>query len=167
MLFLNAGIAKLELIELVTEESFDQLYNTNVKGLFFNVQKALSLLSKGSSIIMTSAMIDNMGLPNTSVLASSKAAVRNLARSLASELIDRGIRVNSIAPGPIETAIMSKAGLTEEMQKGAKDQFTSIVPMKRYGTVDEVASSVLYLASEDSSFVTGTNLRVDGGMVDI
>ncbi len=84
VLFLNAGIAKLEPIELVTEESFDQLYNTNVKGLFFNVQKALSLLSKGSSIIMTSAMIDNMGVPNTSVLASSKAAVRNLSRSLAS-----------------------------------------------------------------------------------
>ena len=167
VLFLNAGVAALCPIEQVTEESFDNQFNINVKGLYFNVQKALPLMQSGGSIILTTSAADQTGTPNMSVYSASKAAVRSLARTLSGELLDRGIRVNSIAPGPIETPIFGKMGMSEEMMGQAKEQFTGMVPMKRFGTPDELAKGALFLASDDSSYIAGIDLAIDGGLVSI
>lgn len=167
VLFLNAGIALFAPIEHVTEEMFDNQFNINVKGLYFNIQKALPLMKEGGSIILTTSSADQMGAPNTSVYSATKAAVRSLARTLSGELLPRGIRVNSIAPGPIETPIFDKLGMPADMVDQAKAQFTEMVPMKRFGTPDELAKGALFLASDDSTFVAGIDLPVDGGMVSI
>ena len=167
VLFLNAGIAIFSPIEHVTEDFFDNQFNINVKGLYFNVQKALPLMKSGGSIILATSAADRTGTPNTSVYAATKAAVRSLARTLSGELLDRGIRVNSVAPGPIDTPIFDKLGMPEEMLKQVKEQFTGMVPMKRFGTPDELAKGVLFLASDDSTFVAGIDLPVDGGLVSI
>ena len=124
-------------------------------------------MKSGGSIILTTSAADQTGTPNTSVYAASKAAVRSLARTLSGELLDRGIRVNSIAPGPIDTPIFNKLGMPEEMLDQAKKQFTGMVPMKRFGTPDELATGVLFLASDDSTFIAGIDLPVDGGLVSI
>ena len=167
VLFLNAGVATFSPVEYVTEEMFDNQFNINVKGLYFNVQRALPLMKSGGSIILTTSAADQTGSPNTSVYAASKAAVRSLARTLSGELLERGIRVNSVAPGPIDTPIFDKLGMPEEMLDQAKEQFTGMVPMKRFGTPEELATGVLFLASDDSSFVAGIDLPVDGGLVSI
>lgn len=167
VLFLNAGIAIFSPIEHVTEDLFDNHFNINVKGLYFNVQKALPLMKSGGSIILATSAADRTGTPNTSVYAATKAAVRSLARTLSGELLDRGIRVNSIAPGPIDTPIFDKLGMPEEMLKQVKEQFTGMIPMKRFGTPDELAKGVLFLASDDSTFVAGIDLHIDGGLVSI
>ena len=167
VLFLNAGVAIFAPLEQVTEEMFDNHFNINVKGLYFNVQRALPLMKSGGSIILTTSAADQTGSPTTSVYAASKAAVRSFARTLSGELLERGIRVNSIAPGPIDTPIFDKLGMPEEMLDQAKEQFTGMVPMKRFGTPDELATGVLFLASDDSSFVAGIDLAVDGGLVSI
>ena len=167
VLFLNAGVAIFAPLEQVTEEMFDNHFNINVKGLYFNVQRALPLMKSGGSIILTTSAADQTGSPTTSVYAASKAAVRSFARTLSGELLERGIRVNSIAPGPIDTPIFDKLGMPEEMLDQVKEQFTGMVPMKRFGTPDELATGVLFLASDDSSFVAGIDLAVDGGLVSI
>ena len=167
MLFLNAGVATFSPIEYVTEELFDNHFNINVKGLYFNVQRALPLMKSGGSIILTTSAADQTGTPNTSVYAASKAAVRSLARTLSGELLDRGIRVNSIAPGPIDTPIFDKLGMPEEMLDQAKKQFNEMVPMKRFGTPNELAKGALFLASDDSTFIAGIDLHIDGGLVSI
>ena len=164
VLFLNAGIATFEPIEAVTEETFDRQMNINLKGLFFNIQKALPLLKNGGSIILTTSAADQKGFPNTSVYSATKAAVRSLSRTLSAELLDRGIRVNSIAPGPIETPIFDKLGFPQEGVVQVKEQFLSTNPMKRMGTPEEVAKGALFLASNDSSYVAGIDLSVDGGV---
>ena len=167
VLFLNAGIAIFSPIEHVTEEMFDNQFNINVKGLYFNVQKALPLMKAGGSIILTTSAADQTGTPNTSVYAATKAAVRSLARTLSGELLDKGIRVNSIAPGPIDTPIFGKLGMPEEMLDQAKEQFKGMVPMKRFGTPDELAKGALFLASDDSTYIAGIDLPIDGGLVSI
>ena len=167
VLFLNAGVAVFEPIEMVTEESYDQMMNINLKGLYFNVQKALPLLKEGASIILTTSAADQKGMPNTSVYAATKAAVRSLARTLSAELLEKGIRVNSIAPGPIDTPIFGKLGFPEDQIDGVKEQFASGIPMKRMGTSDEIARTALFLASSESSFVAGIDLAVDGGMTSL
>ena len=167
VLFLNAGVATFTPIEYVTEEFFDSQFNINVKGLYFNIQKALPLMKSGGSIILTTSAADQTGSANMSVYSASKAAVRSLARTLSAELLDRGIRVNSIAPGPIDTPIFGKLGMPEEMLGQAKEQFTGMVPMKRFGTPDELAKGVLFLASDDSTYIAGIDLPVDGGLVSI
>ena len=167
VLFLNAGVATFSPIEYVNEEMFDNQFNINVKGLYFNVQKALPLMKNGGSIILTTSAADQTGTPNTSVYAATKAAVRSLARTLSGELLERGIRVNSVAPGPIDTPIFGKLGMPEEMLDQAKEQFTGMVPMKRFGTPDELAKGVLFLASDDSTYVAGIDLAIDGGLVSI
>ncbi len=167
VLFLNAGVATFEPIEQVTEKTYDFQMNTNLKGLFFNIQKALPLLKDGGSIILTTSTADQKGFPNTSVYSATKAAVRNLARTLSAELLDRGIRVNSIAPGPIETPIFDKLGFPQEAVSKVKEQFTSMIPMKRMGSAEEVAKGALFLASGDSSYVAGIDLSVDGGAAKI
>jgi len=162
ILFTNAGGATFRPIEAVDESYFDEIVALNLKGVYFAVQKALPLIPKGGSIVFNTSVAGVKGVPTTSVYSASKAAVRQLARSLGAELVERGIRVNAVSPGPIETPIFDKLGLGE--QKGAVlEQFRSTNPMKRFGTPDEVARAALFLASDDSSFMTGTEVTVDGG----
>ena len=167
VLYLNAGIAIFEPLELVTEDTFDKQFNINVKGLLFNIQQALPLLNKGASIIMTTSAVDRKGLPSTSVYSATKAAVRSYARTLAAELSEKDIRVNTIAPGPIDTPIFEKVGIPTEALDETKQGFAQNVPMKRLGLPEEIAKAALFLASDDSSYITGIDLAVDGGMVSV
>jgi len=163
VLFLNAGVAKFGPVDSVDEATFDDMVNVNFKGLFFNVQYALPVLNDNASIILTTTMADRKGYPNTSVYSATKAAVRSLARTLSAELVGRGIRVNAVSPGPIETPIFGKLGVPEEGIPGLKEGFKDVVPMKRFGSADEIPKPALFLASDDSSFVLGVELMVDGG----
>jgi NAD(P)-dependent dehydrogenase (short-subunit alcohol dehydrogenase family) len=164
VLFANAGIAKFALVSDVSEHAYDETFDINVKGVFFTVQKAIPFLNDNASIILNTSFVNQAGVPTTSVYAASKAAVRSLARSISSELAARGIRVNVVSPGPISTPIYGKLGLPKE----AVDEFaTSIVaqvPLKRFGKPEEVAQTALFLASNASSYITGVELNVDGGL---
>jgi NAD(P)-dependent dehydrogenase (short-subunit alcohol dehydrogenase family) len=161
VLFANAGVYGNAALGSVTEEHFDKLFDINVKGLLFTVQKALPLMSKGGSILLTGSVAGSKGIPAGSVYGATKAAVRLFARTWMLELKDRGIRVNVISPGPIETPM---AG---EVPKELMQEFIKQVPMGRMGTAAEVANAAVFLASDDSSFVTGTELLVDGGSAEL
>ena len=163
VLFLNAGVATFGPFDSIDEATFDEMVNVNFKGLFFNVQTALPLLNDGASVIFNSSIADQKGFPNTNVYGATKAAVRSLARTLATELLDRKIRVNAIAPGPIDTPIFEKMGAPPEAVSEMKESFASQNPMKRMGTSEEIAKATLFLASDDSSYITGIDLMVDGG----
>ncbi|MEO8327099.1 MAG: SDR family oxidoreductase [Nitrospirota bacterium] len=163
VLFLNAGIAIFGPFDTVDEATFDTMINVNFKGLFFNIQKAGPLLNEGASVIINSSIADQKGFPNSSVYGATKAAVRSLARTLSTELLERKIRVNALAPGPIDTPIFDKFGVPTEEVTGMKASFAEQNPMKRMGTSDEVAKAALFLASDDSSYITGIDLTVDGG----
>ena len=164
VLFVNAGIAQMRPVEAVDEAHFNLIFNVNVKGAYFTVQKALPLLKDGAAVILNTSITNQTGNVNFSVYSASKAAVRSLARTLSADLVDRGIRVNAISPGPIETPIYGRLGLPEEAIGEMADHFASQVPLKRFGSPDEIATGVLFLASADSSFVLGHELVVDGGM---
>ncbi len=164
VLFLNAGVATFGSFTEVDEAAFDNMVNVNFKGLFFNVQMALPLLTEGSSVIFTTSVADQKGFATTSVYSATKAAVRSLARSLSAELVEHKIRFNAIAPGPIDTPIFDKLGIPKETIPEVKEGFASQVPMKRMGSPDDIAQAALFLASDDSSFVMGIDLTVDGGM---
>ncbi|OLD63522.1 MAG: short-chain dehydrogenase [Acidobacteria bacterium 13_1_40CM_2_68_5] len=153
-LFVNAGIARFVPFEDVSEDYFDETVTTNLKGAFFTVQKAVPLLSRG-------------GLANSSVYAATKAAVVNMARTLSADLLNRGVRVNVVSPGPVATPIFGRMGLSEEQARQTKEWIAEQVPLKRFGHPDEVASAVLYLSSSESAFVVGTELVVDGGMIQL
>ena len=164
VLFVNAGVGKFLPIESVDEEFFDQIMDINFKGAYFTIQKALPLLNDNASIILNTSISAHIGMPNSSVYAASKAALITLARTLSSELIGRGIRVNAVSPGPVTTPIFDKAGLPpQELQKLAQS-IQDQVPMKRFGLPEEIAKTVLFLASSDSSFLLGTEIIADGGM---
>ncbi len=168
ILFANAGAGTVAPLALASEAHFDQTFDVNVKGLFFTVQKALPLLKDGGSIILTSSVSNIMGLPGFSAYAASKAAVRSFARAWTLELKDRNIRVNAMSPGPIDTpALATTTGLTPEQAEQAAAQFASQIPMGRRGEPDEIAAAVLFLASDESSFVTGVDLAVDGGLAQV
>jgi NAD(P)-dependent dehydrogenase (short-subunit alcohol dehydrogenase family) len=162
-LFVNAGAGKFIPIEEVTEAYFDDTFNVNVKGVLFLVQKALPLMRPGSAIVLNASINGHKAMPNSSVYAATKAAVISLAKNLSIELVERGIRVNSISPGPIETAILSR-NLSAEELKQTREYIMSKVPMKRFGQPDDIAAAVLYLTAPDSAYVIGTDLIVDGGM---
>lgn len=164
LLFVNAAIAGPAPFEAVTEAHFDDVSNINFKGAFFTVQKALPLLSNPASVILTTSIANQMGSPNFSVYAASKAALRSLTQTLALELIGRGIRVNAISPGPIQTPIWGKFGMPAEMAQAVQDEVQRKSPAKRFGESDELARAALFLASEDSSYMAGHELVVDGGM---
>lgn len=164
VLFVNAAVAWPSPFEFVTEANFDEMHAVNFKGLFFTIQKALPLLGNGSSVIATTSISNQLGAPNFSVYAAYKAALRSLVQTLSLELIDRGIRVNAVSPGPIETPGFGRWGLPEEVVKAAREQFISKSPSKRFGDPDEVAKAALFLASADSSYVVGAELVVDGGV---
>ena len=164
VLFLNAGIATFEPFAEVKEATFDGMVNVNFKGLFFNVQHALPLLSEGSSVIFNTSIADQKGFAATSAYSATKAAVRSLARTLSAELVDRKIRFNAIAPGPIDTPIFDKLGVPPESVSEVKEGFASQIPMNRMGSPDDIANAALFLASDESSFIMGIDLTVDGGL---
>ena len=164
VLFANAGIAPLAPFDAVTEEQFDRLFNVNVRGLFFTVQKALPLLREGASVILNASVVAQSGLPNTSVYSATKAAVRSLGRTLAAELASRGIRVNVVSPGFIESPFWGKVGLKQDDIDAFGAQVVQQTPLGRPGIPEEIAATAAFLASDDSSFFTGADLVADGGL---
>ena len=164
VLFANAGIARFAPIESVTESDWDGLMGTNVKGLYFTVQQALPLMRRGGAIVLNASLAASKGVPNASLYSASKAATRSLGRSLGAELVDRGIRVNVVSPGPIETPIFQTFGVGTDDLAAMKRQWAGDNPMKRFGTAEEVARAVLFLASDEASYITGVEVPVDGGV---
>ena len=168
VLFANAGGGELAPLGGISEEHFDKAFRVNVKGLLFTVQKALPLFKDGGSIVLNSSVSNVLGLPGFTAYAASKAAVRNFARGWALELKDRKIRVNAMSPGAIDTpALATTTGLTPEQVEQAVAQFTTQIPMGRRGMPEEIAAAVAFLASDESSYVTGVDLAVDGGMAQV
>lgn len=165
ILFANAGVARVTPFEAVDEAFFDELFDVNVKGLLFSVQKALPLFAGGGAIVLNSSVANTSGTPGFGVYSATKAAVRSFARTWTNELKDRDIRVNVVSPGPIETPIFGTLGLTESQIGEFDEHVKSRVPLGRFGKPEEVAEAVLFLASSTSSYVAGVDLYVDGGMV--
>jgi NAD(P)-dependent dehydrogenase (short-subunit alcohol dehydrogenase family) len=164
VLFLNAAIANPAPIEHVTEAQFDEVMAVNFKGEFFTIQKALPILSGNASIIVTTSITNQTGAPNFSVYAASKAALRSLVQSLGMALIGRGVRVNAICPGPIDTGGFNRMELPKEVLQSIKMDISGRSPIKRFGTPEEVAKVALFLASDDSAYVVGEEIVVDGGI---
>ena len=164
VLFVNAGVAKFAPLADTPESVYDEQFDINAKGAYFTIQKAIPFLNDGASIILNTSVVDSLGSPNTSAYAATKAALRSFARTAAAELVGRGIRVNTVAPGPIVTPIFGRTGLPQEaIDDFAKGVLTK-VPMKRFGQPEEVAGAVAFLASQDASYITGVEINVDGGM---
>ncbi|MFG5384474.1 glucose 1-dehydrogenase [Yoonia sp. R2-816] len=161
--FLNAGITLPASIEAVTEDQFDLLYRTNLKGPFFTLQKLVPILSGGATVVINASNLAGLGVPTTSAYSATKGALVSLTRVFAAELLPKGIRVNAVAPGPIETPSMGKLGMSDEELQGLMEQLTTTIPMGRIGQAEEVAKAVLFLASDDSSFMTGEIMTLDGG----
>jgi len=168
ILFANAGVAEFAPLGAITEEHFDKTFNINVKGLLFTVQKALPLFQDGGSVILNASIVASKGLEAQSVYSATKAAVRSFARTWTVDLKHRGIRVNAVSPGPIDTpGLNDLLASTEEQVGQLKTHLIASVPLGRMGSPDEIAKAVLFLASDDSSYVTGIELFVDGGMAQI
>lgn len=167
VVFANAGVGYLAPIGQISEEHFDVHFDTNVKGLLFTVQNALPLLRDGSSIILNASIAASKGMEAFSVYSATKAAVRSFARSWTTDLKARKIRVNTLSPGPIETPIFGKMGLSGDQIKEFGTSIVAQVPLGRMGTGDEIAQAALFLASDDSSYITGIELTVDGGMAQV
>jgi NAD(P)-dependent dehydrogenase (short-subunit alcohol dehydrogenase family) len=167
ILFANAGAAEIAALGAISEEHFDKAFNVNVKGLLFTVQKALPLFQDGGSIILNASIVASKGMEALSVYSATKAAVRSFARCWTVDLKGRKIRVNAISPGPIDTPGYDSMGLSKDQKEQFKKNIVLSVPMGRMGSPDEIAKAVLFLASDDSSYITGTELFVDGGMAQI
>ena len=167
ILFANAGGGGLVPLGQITEEHFDKTFNTNVRGLLFTVQKALPLMPPGSSIILNASTTSIKGTPAFSVYSASKAAVRSFARNWTLDLKERKIRVNAVSPGVVPTPGYYLTGLTKEQVQAFVDSQVTTIPLGRVGTTDEIAKAVVFLASDDSSFVNGIELFVDGGMAQV
>jgi len=166
-MFVNAGIGRFVPFEEVTEEFYDETMATNLRGAFFTIQKAVPLLSRGAAVVLNASINAHMGMPGSSVYGASKAAVVNLAKTVSADLLQRGVRVNVVSPGPVTTPILDRMGLPEEQTRQTKEWITQQVPLKRFGHPDEIAAAVLYLSSSESRFVVGTELVVDGGMIQL
>ena len=167
VVFANAGVATYAPFGKITEEHYDSIFNINVKGLLFTVQKALPLLPDGASIILNASIVASEGLSSNSVYSATKAAVRSFARTWTTDLKDRRIRVNAISPGPIDTPGLTKLMASSEASRQRMAAISTIVPLGRLGIPDEIAKAVVFLASDDSSYITGTELFVDGGFAQV
>lgn len=168
VLFVNAGIGAFAPVPEVTPAQWDQVHNVNLRGCFFAVQKALPLMGQGGSIVITGSIGSVAAVPGNVMYAAAKAGLRAVARTLAAELVGQGIRVNMVSPGPTETPIINRTeGVPSEAVAGLRDIMVNAVPMKRMGTPEEIARPVLFLASDDASFITGIDLYVDGGCVEL
>jgi NAD(P)-dependent dehydrogenase (short-subunit alcohol dehydrogenase family) len=168
IVFANAGSGEFGPLGAITEEQFDKTFNANVKGLLFTVQKALPLLKEGSSIVLNASIVSSTGSPGLAVYSASKAAVRSFARTFTADLKDRKIRVNAISPGVIPSpGYRNSLGWTDEQVQQFVDSVVGKIPLGRPGTLDEIAKVVSFLASDESSYVTGIELVVDGGMTQI
>jgi NAD(P)-dependent dehydrogenase (short-subunit alcohol dehydrogenase family) len=164
VLFVNAGIAKFAPVADITPELFDQTFDINVRGAFFTVQRFLPLLRPGASVILNASAVTEIGMPTSSVYTASKAALASFAATLSADLREQGIRVNVISPGPISTPIYGKMGMAPEAVDGFAASILPRLLPGRFGEAEEVARTALFLASDDSSYVYGTNIKVDGGM---
>ncbi len=167
VLFVNAGGGSFASLGQITEEQFDETFNTNVKGVLFTVQKALPLIPNGGAIVLNASIVSVQGNPSFSVYAASKAAVRSFARGWTNDLKSRKIRVNVVSPGPIDTPGLSGLASTEEQRNALYHQLASKVPLGRLGKPEEIAKAVVFLASDDASYITGIELFVDGGTVQV
>lgn len=164
IVFLNAGLAAFAPLDQASEEHYDAIMNVNVKGVYFTLQKLLPILNDGASVVLNTSINASVGMPNSSVYAASKAALLSLNRVFATELAPRKIRINAISPGPVETPLYGKLGLNQEEVDGFGKILGEKILLKRFGQAEEIAKSVTFLASSDASFITGTELTVDGGL---
>lgn len=167
ILFLNAGVFRLEPTGQLTEEIYDEIYNVNVKGPIFTVNIAAPHLNEGGSIIFNTSVVNIKGFPAMLAYGSSKAALRSATRTMAAELGARNIRVNAIAPGPIDTPIYQKHNVAQDQINEMAGSFPTMVPLGRFGSSAEVAATALFLASDDASFITGAEIPVDGGFAQV
>ena len=164
VVFANAGASTVAPLEVITPEYVDSNLALNFSGTLFTIQKAVPLMSKGDSIIVTTSFLTTIGIPGLSVLAAIKAASRSLVRTLGAELAPRGIRINAISPGAIATPFYGKMGLSQEQLAGVSASLQERIPFKRFGEPSELAKAVLFFASDDSSYVNGTEMAVDAGL---
>ena len=164
LLVVNAGVYSASALDETTPEFFDRMSAVNFRGAFFTVQRALPLLRESASVILVTSTINESGVPGLAVYAATKAAVRSLARGLAAELMPRKIRVNALSPGIIDTPIFGRLGMEDQQVEGLKSDLEGQVPMGRLGTPDEIARAAVFLASDDSSYMTGCELPVSGGL---
>jgi len=167
IVFANAGAFKYAAFGTITEEFYDSIFDVNVKGLFFTVQTALPLMPDGASIILNASVVGSKGLPASSVYAATKAAVRSFARTWTTDLKDRRIRVNAVSPGVIETPGLNDLLASPEAGRERKEMISNAVPLGRFGMPEEIAKAVVFLASDDASYITGIELFVDGGFAQV
>ncbi len=163
ILYVNAGIGKYAPIEMIDEEHFDELFNIIVKGTLFTVQQLLPLMKRGSAIILNTSIVTEIGMPNSSIYSAAKAAVQSFLKTFAAELAPKGIRINAVSPGPISTNYFQRSNLTAEQYEQFTRSFAPQVPLARFGQPEEVAKVISFLASDDSSFMHGSEVFVDGG----
>ncbi len=167
IVFANAGVARYAPLGAITEDFFDSIFDINVKGVLFTVQKSLPLLRDGGSIILNASIVGSKGLSSNSVYSATKAAVRSFARTWTTDLKDRRIRVNAVSPGPIDTPGLSELLASSETGEQRKKMISTTVPLGRFGRPEEIAKAVVFLASDDASYITGVELFVDGGFAQV